>query len=179
MRPYETLIPKKFVLDNGKIVSLTSEDVESMKEPLFLLYVPKSPEEIYEHLKGRGFENAKPAVKKGEVFSIRKRLDHPWELHVRIYRNGFMDGEIEVRREFFEHLGKRRLFVVYEIYDYVKEISDLFVVYKPERRWIVRIESNFVVRLDPPERLTPWMPMVVGLSLAVVGLLAKSLKSKL
>lgn len=178
MRLYETLIPQKFVLDNGKIVSLTSKDVESMKEPLFLIYIPKSPQEIYEYLKGRGFVDAKLAVKKGEVFSLRRLLDHPWELHVRIYKNGFVDGEVEVRREFIEHLSRRRLFVVYEIYDHVKDICNLHILYKPEGRWVVRIETNFVVRLDPPEKLTPWKPLVICLSLATL-LIAKRLKPKL
>ncbi len=70
MRPYETSIPQKFVLDNGKIVILTSKDVESMKEPLFLIYIPKSPQEICEYLKGKGSKMQGLPLRRGEVFSL-------------------------------------------------------------------------------------------------------------
>ena len=158
---YETLIPHRFVLDDGETVILSSKDVESMKKPLFSIYIPKSPEKIREHLIYRGFLEAEPSFNKGEVYGLRRLLKHPWELHIRIYENGFLEGEVEVRREYLEHLSRRRVFVVYEIYDYTKVLSDLFLFYKPKRRWVAKIISNFVVRLDPPERLTPWKPIVV------------------
>jgi len=174
MKSYETLIPRKFVLDSGELVCLNANDVTSTNTPLFLLYTPEKPKILYRYLKAKGFEDAKPSKYKRELFSVRKPIDKVWELHIRIYRNGFLEGEVEVRREYLEHLSKRRSFVVYEIYEWTKDLcSDLYIFYKPRRRWIVRIIDNFVVRLDPPSVLTPWKPIAVGVSALLLTILRK------
>ena len=47
---------------------------------------------------------------------MRNVLSDVWELHLRLYSDGFIEAEVEVRREYLEHLAPRRLNVVYEAF---------------------------------------------------------------
>jgi len=42
--------------------------------------------------------------KPGQVFGLVKPLDDTYEIHVRGYQDGTLDAEIEVSREYLEHL---------------------------------------------------------------------------
>jgi len=176
MGVYTTVIPRKFVLDSGEVVTLTARDVEErlVKDILFRLWVPDI-ETVYEYLvEAQGFEAATPSVYKGERYSLRKVLSDVWELHVRLYDDGFIDAEVEVRREYFEHLTPRRLNVVYEAFEYYRGVYDkLHIWYVPARRWIVRIIDHLNVKLREPDTLTPWKPIVLGIVAA--GLFAYAL----
>jgi len=166
---YETCIPRKFILQDGKIVSLKAFMLEERisEEPLFLLYVPPDRiDKVYTYLKTRaGFEDVCLALPKGEKYSIRKKLSGPWELHLRLYTNGFIEAEVEVQRDYWEHLSekRRRLFVVYEVFKYYRDIYDkLHIFYKPEEKWVAKVIDNFCVKLRPPRTLTPWRPIITG-----------------
>ena len=177
---YETLIPRRFVLDNGEIVELKAVDLEERirKEPLFLLYVPPSYiNNIYRVLKLLGFAETALRVSKGERYSLVKKLDEPWEHHVKIYGNGLIESEIEVGRDYVEHLGDCRIFVIYETFNYYSRAYDkLHILYKPLNRWITEIIDHFHVRIRPPKILTPWKPIVVTAAVAVtLGILAYAL----
>ncbi|MEB2793519.1 MAG: hypothetical protein G5Z43_000268 [Caldisphaeraceae archaeon] len=103
------------------------------------------------------------AIPKGERYSLRKVLDNIWELHIRLYDNGFIDAEVEVRREMLEHLSPRRINVIYEAYEFYSGAYDkLHVFYVPEGEWITSIKEHFSVKLREPDTLTPWKPIVVG-----------------
>ena len=43
---------------------------------------------------------------------------------MRLYSDGFIDAEVEVRREYMEHLAPRRLNVVYEAFEYYRDVCD-------------------------------------------------------
>jgi len=80
MCSYVTVIPRKFVLDNGDVVVLTARDVEErlVKDTLFRLWVP-DVEKIYRYLIDvQGFEHTIPSVPKGERYSLRKVLSDFW-----------------------------------------------------------------------------------------------------
>lgn len=168
---YRVLIPRKFVLESGDVVILTEKDTEKLaRATLFRLWVPDI-DSIYNYLvEARGFKTAVPAVPKGEKYSLRKTIDDTWELHLRLYSNGFIDAEVEVRREYIEHLTSgQRLNVVYEAYDSYKDIYDkLHLWYAPSRSWVTSIIDNFSVELQEPSRLIPWKPIVLGV---VAGIL--------
>jgi len=177
MVSYETYIPHKFLLDNEELIVLKAYEIEEAKEPLFFTYIPTNKVDvIYNHLKSKGFENAKPSIKKGEKYSIRKILDYPWELHLRIYDNGIIESEIEVQREYLEHLGDKRIYVVYEPFEYLRDIYDKFhLIYKRDRM-VMKVIDNFRIALRPPKSLTPWKPIVISLvALTSIGILAYTL----
>lgn len=57
-------------------------------------------------------------------YGLRKVLDKVWELHVRLYDDGFIYSEGEARRKYLENLSDRRLNVVYEAYEYYRGVYD-------------------------------------------------------
>ncbi|MFW9831865.1 MAG: hypothetical protein ACFFD8_08820 [Candidatus Thorarchaeota archaeon] len=58
-------------------------------------------------LKQRGFYNpgALQLYKRNQVFGLIKQLDKPLEMHIRGFKDGTLEAEIEISREYFEHLG--------------------------------------------------------------------------
>lgn len=177
---YETYIPRSFTLDNGEHVELEASEIEEKmsSEPLFLLYIPPDRiNDLREALKSRGFYEPVLHVSKGEVYSLVKRLREPWELHVRVYEGGFMEAEVEVSREYVEHLGPYRVYVVYEAFSYYSHVYDkLHVLYKPSRAWVISVKEHFRVRVRPPKLLTPWKPIVASAAAATaLGMLAYAL----
>jgi len=163
---YATVIPRRFILEDGTEATLTARDVEERltRETLFLLWVP-CIDTVYSHLVRQGFEKAVPAKSKGEKYSLRKPLDNTWELHLRLYREGYIEAEVEVRREYLEHLtAGKRLNVVYEAYEYYREAyNKLHIKYTPADKWITKILDHLNVKLRPPNTLTPWKPIALGI----------------
>ena len=178
---YETYVPRKFVLDDGRVVPIFSSDVEKIliKKPLFLLYVPPSHiDGLHNYLREHmGFEEATPALPKGEKYTVRKILSYPWEHHLRLFENGFIEPEVEVQREFFEHLGQRRLFIIYEAFEYYRGFyENLHIFHNLTRKWVINVLDHFKVRLRPPQSLTFWKPVVAVAGAALtVGVLLYAL----
>ena len=172
---YITMIPRKFILETGETITLKAIEVETklVKETVFRLWVPNI-KTLYRYLvKEHGFEKAFPAIPKGEAYSLRKPLDDVWELHLRLYSNGFIDAEVEVKREYLEHLTKR-LNIIYEAYEFYRDVyNKLHILYAPTRKWITKIIDHFYVKLRDPDTLTPWKPIAIGI--AVAGLLTYAL----
>jgi len=141
MTTYVTMIPRKFILESGDTVTLKAIDVEEklVKDTIFKLWVP-DVEAICKYLiEKQGFEHVASTIPKGERYSLRKALGDVWELHLRLYDNGFIDAEVEVRREYLEHLNKR-LNVVYEAFEFYRGLYDkLHIFYVSAGEWIVKI----------------------------------------
>jgi len=176
MGTYMTVVPRKFVLESGDVIMLTARDVEEklVKDTLFRLWVPDI-EAVYKHLVNmQGFEPATLSISKGERYSLRKVLSDVWELHMRLYNDGFIDAEVEVRREYIEHLTPRRLNIVYEAFEHYRGVYDkLHIWYVPAHKWITQIIDHLNVKLREPDTLTPWRPIVLGIVTA--GLFAYAL----
>jgi len=128
-------------------------------------------------LKEEEFTETWLRVPKGEKYSLVRRLIEPWELHVRIYESGFIESEVEVSRDYIEHLGEYRVYVVYELFNFYSKVYDrLHILYKPRNRWVVKVWDNLRIRVKPPKLLTPWKPIAVGVGVAIaVGLLTYAL----
>ncbi len=94
-------------------------------------------------------------------------------LHVRIYEDGFIDCHFEVSREYLEHLTHRSVPCIYEVFMLYRTVYDkLYVFDNAAKKWIVRIESNYKIRLPPPSTSTEWKPIVVmGLTMVALILL--------
>jgi len=94
---------------------------------------------------------------------LRKVLSDVWELHLRLYSDGFIEAEVEVRREYIEHLASRRLNVVYDAFEYYRGVYDkLHLWYVPAGKWIIKVIDHLNVKLREPGTLTPWKPIVLG-----------------
>lgn len=176
MCSYVTVVPRKLVLEDGDIVILTARDVEErlVRDTLFRLWVP-DVKAVYRYLTDvQGFEPAIPSVPKGERYGLKRALSDVWELHLRLYDDGFIDAEVEVRREYMEHLTSRRLNVVYEAFEYYRGIYDkIHLWYAPAGKWVIKVIDHLHVKLREPDTLTPWKPIVLGM--VVTGLFAYAL----
>lgn len=107
--------------------------------------------------------------KKGQVFGLVKPLNKLIEVHVRGYKDGILDAEVELSREYLEH--------PYEV--------------KPFYGFLIRILRKYripfkVIRPIPPDpkfiripkTLTRWKPLVVGGLILTVTFTAIKLLSK-
>mgnify|MGYP000282918352 CR=1 FL=1 len=176
MGSYVTVIPRRFVLETGDVVVLTARDVEEklVRDTLFRLWVPDI-EAVYRYLTSvQGFEIATPSAHKDEKYSLRKVLSDVWELHLRLYSDGFIDAEVGVRREYIGNLAPRRLNVVYEAFEYYRSVyNELHLWYVPAGKWIIKVIDHLNVKLREPDTLTPWKPIVLGI--VVTGLFVYAL----
>lgn len=45
-------------------------------------------------------------IKRGQVFGLVQRIDQALEMHVRAFKDGTLESEIEISRNYLEHLGQ-------------------------------------------------------------------------
>lgn len=99
-------------------------------------------------------------VKQGQVFGLVKKVDSIWEMHVRGFNDERLEAEIEISRDYFEHLDDnyRR--------DATLELTQILDAYQIA----YQLKGNLpqvAVTLYPPKQLTPWKPVVAIAALAV------------
>ena len=105
--------------------------------------------------------------KSNQVFGLVKKLAYPWEMHVRGFSTDQVEAEIEISREYLEHLDDRyrrsaleQLLEILERYGIPCHVEGEF----PEQ----------YVTLRPPPRLTPWAPFVIiGIAAFLLIILSK------
>ena len=175
---YVTYLPRTVELEDGSRAILAEEEV---LRGVYRLYVPKSLiDKLYDYLQRKGFSNTIPSFPKGEKYSLSKIIEPPWELHIRIYHNGFIEAEVEVSRDYFEHLDSNyRVPVIYEAYEYYREFYNKLHIYDTNReKWVIRVIDHYQVAVKHPETLTPWKPVIVtAVIIALLGLSAYALAS--
>lgn len=122
-------------------------------------------------LKDEGFQSTPFQIwKPGQVFGLVRRLDPPWdawEMHVRGFEDGHLEAEIEISRDYLEHLDDR-----YRRSAGV-ELSQLLS--KHGIPHAIERSGNVKLDLESPETLTPWKP-IVALGVIVLALYTLSKK---
>ncbi|MCG2867561.1 MAG: hypothetical protein L7H08_08545 [Vulcanisaeta sp.] len=174
--PISTYLPREVVYFDGTTAVLSRDYV--LKEGNLRLFVPKSKiEAVVSALKGSGFKEVSLEFTKGEKYSLSMKIYNIWELHVRIYQDGFMDGHFEVSRDYLEHLQYLTIPSIYEVFEFYRTAYDkLHIFDSVAGKWIKEIRTHYLVTLNPPRSLTPWEPiMVVGGALSAVGIIAYAL----
>jgi len=117
---------------------------------------------VKEVLSEEGFRDTPLQVwKPGQVFGLVKPLDDVYEVHVRGYQDGTLDAEIEVSREYLEHL-------IYGSYPYDHYLLEILKKYNIPLKVVKPIES--AQKPPKPATLIPWKPLL--LIAAVVGVIA-------
>ena len=98
-------------------------------------------------------------IKSGQVFGLIKKLDNVWEMHVRGFNDGRLEAEIEISRDYFEHLNdKYRRDATLEL----TQILDAYQIpYQSEGNL-----PQMGITLYPPKQLTPWKPVVAIITIA-------------
>jgi hypothetical protein len=125
-----------------------------------------SLEVVREVLLAEGFKDTMlQIVKPGQMFGLVKRLNDVWEMHVRGFEDGTLESEIEVSREYFEHLDDRYR------KDATNELLSILKQYGIPHQ-VTGASPDVEVMLQAPESVTPWKPVaVLGALLGVVALL--------
>lgn len=99
-------------------------------------------------------------VKTGQVFGLVRKVGDIWEMHVRGFDDGRLESEIEISRDYFEHLDDRfRRDATTDL----KQILDV-------REVPCSIEgdiSHSTVVLPYPESVTAWKPLAVVVGIVV------------
>jgi len=124
--------------------------------------------QVKQILRKEGFEDTLlQVVKPGQVFGLVKKLDHPWEMHVRGFEDGHLEAEIEISRDYLEHLDDRYRTSAAEKLGEI--LSNYGIPYE-----IKSDGSGVNLKLETPETLTPWKPiaLVIGL-LGIMYVLSK------
>lgn len=92
-------------------------------------------------------------VKPGQVFGLVKKVDSIWEMHVRGFSDRRLEAEIEISRDYFEHLDDnyRR--------DATLELTQILDTYQIPYQSKGNL-PQMAVTVYPPGKLTPWKPIV-------------------
>jgi hypothetical protein len=98
-------------------------------------------------------------IKQGQVFGLVKKVGDIWEMHVRGFNDGRLEAEIEISRDYFEHLDDRyRRDASLEL----THILDAYQIPYQTNGNLPQVE----VTLYPPAQVTPWKPVVAIITLA-------------
>jgi hypothetical protein len=153
--------PKEIELENGDIIRLEESD---MKDERFLAIIIPAEEtrSFASYLHDHGFTDAQPSWFQGEKYGLSRIVNDPWELHIRIFENGFLFPHIEIRRDFTQHLNDKYVWPVYfEAMEYVYSFTDKYdLLYLKTNKRVIRIVTKTSVKLTPPSKLTEWKPLV-------------------
>ena len=169
-----TYLPSEVVYFDGTSAILPQDYV--LKEGNLRLFVPKSKiDDVVNAMKNAGFHEEK--LEFGEKYSLVMKIYNIWDLHVRIYPDGFIDSHFEVSREYLEHLTYETIPSIYEPFEFYRTAyNKLHIFDAVTKKWIKEVRSNYLVTLNPPSALTPWKPIsVIAGVLAGIGFIAYAL----
>jgi hypothetical protein len=164
-----TRLPRDVVYLDGTSVTLSWDYI--LKEGNLRLFVPKSRmEDVVNALKSSGFKEEKLEFYKGERYSLSMKICNIWELHVRIYDDGFIDGHFEVSRDYLEHLWYYTIPSIYEVFEFYKNACNKLLIFdNSAKKWVKEVRTQYLIMLNPPRSLTAWQPIAVAV---VVGVLS-------
>ncbi len=163
---YRTKYPKTISFIDG-VRDMIKVDSKTGVEQLHVV-VKKSINDIMKILSNEGFTKVKFEHKQpsqvGDGLSLKLRK--PWELHVRIVelKKGLLaiHGEVEVSRDYLQHLFCQRTPVIYEIEELLKKYQVDYKIWNSRfRKYVKTIFDNYKVKLSTPNiPVFAWKPML-------------------
>jgi len=175
---YIAYLPRYVRLEDGRRYGIPlSMIMRGLRDSVFVVRIPS--DEVDDAAIGlirRGFKQTSLALNKGELYSLTKRVYEPWELHVRIFNNGYVESEIEVDRDYLQHLTGPRFNVIYEAYEALKGFTSYRrICIKPLGECINDVIENVGIELRAPRVLIPWKPLVAAASsMLLIPILSKA-----
>ncbi len=160
------------VYSDNTVAILPEEHV--LKEGNLRLSIPKNKlEEVVNALESSGFKETSLEFYKGEKYSLSSKIYNIWELHTRIYQDGFIDSHFEVSRDYLEHLQYPAIPSIYEVFYFYRTAYDRLRIFDSVTKKLIKeVKSNYFVTLGMPRSLTPWKPIVIGGILGSVFIMA-------
>jgi hypothetical protein len=163
---YLTKYPKTIsFLDGikGKVKVDSSEGVEQL-----MVVVKKNVDELlkifsHEGFTGVKFEHRQPSqIGRGLSLKLKK----PWEMHVRLVelKKGLVaiHAEVEVSRDYLQHLFCQRTPVIYEIESMMKKHQIDYKIWNNQiRKYVKTVFDNYKIKLNTPNiPVLAWKPLV-------------------
>jgi len=172
---YITKYPKTVSLIDG-ITEKISVDQKTGVEELHIV-VKESLEKIQKIFAQEGASKVKFEHKQeyqiGNGLSIK--LKKPWEMHVRLFdiKKGMISiqAEVEISRDYLQHLFSQRTAVIYEIEDILKKHKIEYKIWNNRiSKYINTIFENYKIKISTPDiPVFAWKPMLFMIS--TVGLM--------
>lgn len=163
---YFTSYPKTVSFSDGirdKIIVSGLEGVEQLH-----IVVKKSFDDLMKIFMNEGFTKVKFEHK--QPFQIgnglNMKLKKPWELHVRMtdMKNGLIaiHAEVEVSRDYLQHLFSQRTPVTYEIEEILRKHSIDYKIWNSRiKKYVHTVFDNYKIRLSTPSfPVFAWKPML-------------------
>ena len=169
MVEFLTRYPKTmyFMDGNKSKVKVDTKGVEQLT-----IVVKKSVDELLKIFSNEGFTHVKFEHKRvaqiGSGLSLK--LKKPWEMHVRLLemKKGFVaiQAEVEVSRDYLQHLFCQRTPVLYEIETLLKKHQVEYKIWNERiRKYVNTVIDNYKVKLATPSfPVLAWKPMVYVIS---------------
>lgn len=159
------ILPAKVVYEDGESEILSLDFV--LNEGNLRLHVSKEKvKDLVNLLISLGFTSSF-SFHKGEKFSLVNKYFDIWELHFRIFEDGFIDSHLEISREYVEHLTLKSIPSIFEAFEMYMPLYPYLELYNAaKRKWIREVENHYAIPLKRPEKLTPWklpVAMLLGL----------------
>ncbi len=172
---YHTKYPKTIVLEEGRKERLDAGPGEGVEQ--LHVIVREKFERLYRVFRDEGFTGVKFEHRRPHQLGrgLSLKLGRPWEMHVRLSR---MDGErimihaeVEVSRDYMQHLFSQRTPVVYEVMKILERNQIECRIWNERiRKYVSAVMENYRIRLSTPSLPAfAWKPMVF--SIGTVGLL--------
>ncbi len=171
---YNTKYPKTVVLEDGTEQKLTVDPRQGIEQ--LHIVVKEKFEKIYGIFQNRGFTKVKFEHKQPSQLGngLSLKLNKPWEIHLRLSRmdekNILIHAEVEVSRDYMQHLFSQRTPVIYEVIEILKQNKIESKIWNVRiKKYVKNTIENYKVKLQNPALPTfAWKPMVY--SIGVVGL---------
>lgn len=163
---YHTAYPRTVSLPGGRTESIRV-DARAGVEHLHVV-VRRSVDELVRIFKDEGFTRVKFEHKKPSQIGhgLNLKLKKPWEMHVRFVelKKGVVaiQGEVEVSRDYLQHLFSQNTPVVYEIGEILKRNGVDYRIWNARiKRHVGTVVDNYRIRLSTPNLpVFAWKPMV-------------------
>ncbi len=162
---YLTKYPKTISLQDGikRTISIDAKGVEQLT-----VIVKKNVEDLLKLFKNEGFTHVKFEHKQESQIGhgLSLKLKKPWEMHVRLVdmKKGLVaiHAEVEVSRDYLQHLFCQRTPVIYEIESMLKKHQIDYKIWNDKvKNYVHTVFDNYKIRLATPSiPVFAWKPML-------------------
>lgn len=167
---YMTTYPRTISFLDGLKHKITADSQDGVEQ--LHVVVKKSYGDLARIFMQEGFTKVKFEHKQpdqiGHGFNLK--LKKPWEMHVRLVdlQKGLIGihAEVEVSRDYLQHLFSQRTPVVYEVADILKRYQiEYSIWYDRIRKNVDNIKDNYKIKLATPSLpVFAWKPMLFVMS---------------
>ena len=163
---YVTKYPKTVSLEGDENNEIHVDRMTGVEE--LHLIVKESAEKMRKILFNEGFTTVKFEHKQplqiGDGLSLK--LKKPWEMHVRLFSNTedsiSIQGEVEISRDYLQHLFSQRTAVIYEIETILKKNGISYdILNKRISKYVNKVLDEYNIKLVTPDiPVFAWKPML-------------------